>query len=139
VNEQFLAQACDGRKIAWIWLYIIVADLQSLPVVSTRSGVPFKVGISKNPKSRLDQLQTGSPMRLSLHIGDLLAGSDGREREFETTIHRRLSHLAVGGEWFFGNPDDAYEAACEVSNEWSEEEFSAWVAAGRPGAMDASK
>ena len=121
------------------WLYIIVADVQSLPLVSTRRGVPFKVGVSKNPASRLIQLQTGSPFRLSLHMGDLVAGCEGREREFETIIHRRLSHLAVGGEWFFGDPDDAYDAVCALYNEWGEEEFAAWVSAGRPVAMGARK
>jgi hypothetical protein len=122
-----------------MWLYIIVADVQSLPFVPTRIGVPFKVGLSKNPASRLDQLQTGSPFRLSLYMGDLAAGCEGREREFEKQIHRRLSHLAVGGEWFFGKPNDAYDAVCDVYNEWSEEEFASWVEAGRPGPMEASK
>ena len=114
------------------WLYIIVADAQSLPVVPTRAGVPFKVGISRNPRARLDQLQTGSPMRLSLYMGDLASTFDGRERELESEVHRRLSHLAVGGEWFFGSPDSAYEAATNVNTEWGEAAFQEWVEAGRP-------
>ena len=46
------------------WIYVIVADVSSLPVVSTKSGVPFKVGISRDPYKRLAQLQTGCPFRL---------------------------------------------------------------------------
>ena len=113
-------------------LYIIVADLQSLPVVPTHTGAPFKVGISRNPQSRLDQLQTGSPMRLSLRYSDLAATLDGKERELEAAVRLRLAHLAVGGGWFFGDPESAYDAAGEVNNEWGEEAFRAWVEAGRP-------
>ena len=93
------------------WIYVIVADVSSLPVVSTKSGVPFKVGISRDPYKRLAQLQTGCPFRLSLYYGDL--ASDAAVRD-EKEIHRRLSLFTTAGEWFWGDPDAAYEAFVEI-------------------------
>ncbi len=107
-------------------IYVISADLQSIPVVPTRRGVPFKVGISSDPHKRLRQLQTGCPFRLCMEISDLYSCGDYAAMERE--IHRRLSHISIGGEWFFGDPDSAYDVASDVSNEWGEIAFKAWRA-----------
>lgn len=96
-------------------LYIIVADPLSVPMVPTKAGVPFKVGLSRNPHARLSQVQTGCPFKLSLYYSDLSCGGDFNE--FEKQVHRRLSHLALKGEWFFGDPDEAYQAACAINQE----------------------
>ena len=99
------------------WLYIIVADVSSLPVVPTKNGVPFKVGISRDPHKRLKQLQTGCPFKLSFHYSDLTTGFDNTIGRDEKELHRRLSRLTVLGEWFWGDPDEAYEICNDITNE----------------------
>lgn len=99
-----------------VWLYIISADPLSLPMVPTRPGVPFKVGLSRNPKARLANLQTGCPFRLSLYVSDM-TGCGLPAPAFEREVHRRLSGIALSGEWFFGDPDAAYKVACAINQE----------------------
>ncbi len=107
-----------------VLIYIIVADVSSLPIVQTRKGVPYKVGTSRNPKFRLKQIQTGCPFRLKIFYGDLSTGyDDGRD---EKEIHRRLVDSAVGGEWFWGDPEDAYRVICEINNENGDREYENW-------------
>ena len=56
----------------------------------------YKIGISKHPKKRLKQLQTGSGEDLKLiHIYE----SDDA-RKIETTLHNRYSPDKARGEWF---------------------------------------
>lgn len=102
-------------------VYLIVAVLQSLPVVQTKPGTAFKIGVSDHPRRRLMQVQTGCPFELRMDSTDLHTGKDSRE--FEAEMHRRLDHLAVGGEWFFGDPDLAFDTASDIENEWCEAAF----------------
>lgn len=56
----------------------------------------YKIGISKQPKKRIKQLQTGNSSELKL--------IDSYESEYynkiERTLQRRYSHLKKEGEWF---------------------------------------
>lgn len=54
----------------------------------------IKIGISDNPASRLDALQTGSPVRLTL-----LCSYPGTEED-ERRLHGEFEHDRVVGEWF---------------------------------------
>ena len=67
-------------------LYIIQSDV---------SGA-IKIGISKNPKNRMRQLQTGSPYKLKL-----LTIVNGRG-DLERSLHESLKPYkkACKGEWF---------------------------------------
>ena len=67
------------------------------------SGFPgreIKIGISDNPKQRVNQLQTGSPGRLQL-VWTLGSQSELLARRLERFILRNTSKLACpgGGEW----------------------------------------
>ena len=61
----------------------------------------YKIGISKHPNKRVDELQTGnsSPLKL-INIFDSAYSND-----IEKTMHRRYSHLKKEGEWFDLNID----------------------------------
>jgi len=55
---------------------------------------PIKVGLSKDPWSRCEQLQIGNPAPIKV-IGVAWGGAD-----LEADIHRSFSHLKIRGEWF---------------------------------------
>ena len=81
-------------------LYLIQSDVTGA----------FKIGITKNVKKRIKQLQTGSPHKLKLIL--LLKGQSHRER----SLHRALRSVMTRdtGEWFSYEafaylPDDIYE------------------------------
>src|SRR5262249_25951519 len=57
----------------------------------------IKIGYSKNPKKRLDSLQTATPDKLVL-LGAIQGGL-----EHETAFHERFARFAVQGEWFKGD------------------------------------
>lgn len=90
-------------------LYIIQSDVTGA----------VKVGRSGNPKTRLKQLQTGSPHRLKL----LLVVEDGGSGE--RMLHARLSRwlLKGNGEWFSHDclpnlPDELYERLPQDDRWW---------------------
>jgi hypothetical protein len=64
------------------WIYFI------------QRGAALKVGWARNPNKRLNELQVGSPWRLSL-IG-VVPGS----QEDEKKLHRRFAAARISGEWF---------------------------------------
>ena len=107
-------------------IYIIVADMRLIPLVQTRAGTPFKVGVSRDAEARLTQLQTGCPFRLSLYDLDLLCGISAEDGEKK--VHARLSHIAIGGEWFFGDPAQAVEIILQILDEEAEAAWLAWTA-----------
>ncbi len=63
-------------------------------VIQAEPGTPIKVGVAKNPRSRLATLQTGNPAELRLLF--VVPGS----HTLEAGLHRRLKDSAVRGEWF---------------------------------------
>lgn len=56
----------------------------------------YKIGVSKNPKKRLKQLQTGNSSELKLINFYPSEYAD----KIEKTIHNLLSHNKKEGEWF---------------------------------------
>ncbi len=59
-----------------------------------------KIGISKNPLSRLSNLRTGSPSKLHLMFYSKLLGEVA-----EKTLHQHLENHRKTGEWFNWNAD----------------------------------
>lgn len=57
-------------------------------------GGPIKIGVAKNPESRLRELQTGCPF--PLRVLGTMPGTISLERQ----LHIKFDHLRLGGEWF---------------------------------------
>lgn len=62
-------------------------------------GGPVKIGVSKNPVSRLTALQTGVPYQLRI-LATVYNGGMGGERQ----LHRMFSEYRLSGEWFTPAP-----------------------------------
>lgn len=56
----------------------------------------YKIGVSKHPKQRLNELQTGNSSKLKL----IEVYQSDIAHQIEKTLHRRYSHLKKEGEWF---------------------------------------
>lgn len=56
----------------------------------------YKIGISKNPSKRIEQLQTGSPDILKLV--DVYESSNSSK--IETALHAKYQYCRESGEWF---------------------------------------
>jgi hypothetical protein len=59
----------------------------------------IKIGVSNNPLSRLETLQTGSHQRMTL-LGILPGGYD-----VESQIHAQFAKSRIRGEWFTASPE----------------------------------
>jgi hypothetical protein len=56
----------------------------------------YKIGIAKNPKQRIRQLQTGNSDELTL----IETYQSENASKIETALHNRFSHVRQSGEWF---------------------------------------
>lgn len=56
----------------------------------------YKIGIGKDPRKRIGQLQTGNPDRLEI-IG---VYESENASKIESTLHNRYAHVRNVGEWF---------------------------------------
>lgn len=56
----------------------------------------YKIGVSKNPKKRVKQLNTGNSSMLKL----VMSYESEIANKIEKTLHRKYSHLSKEGEWF---------------------------------------
>ena len=56
----------------------------------------YKIGVSKHPKKRVKQLQTGNSSELKL----IESYQSEYANKVERTLQRRYSHLKKEGEWF---------------------------------------
>lgn len=79
-----------------------------LYVIQSSSG-EVKIGRAADPRSRVKQLQTGSPRPLRLAL--VVEGGGGYER----AIHARLKDLRIQGEWFEAAALDAVRGMFGVS------------------------
>lgn len=69
---------------------------------------PKKIGIAKNPRARLSQHRTSSPLRLECHF---LAQCDASAaRDVERSAHRLLARSRLWGEWFDVSTEEAVAA-----------------------------
>jgi hypothetical protein len=84
------------------YVYLIVADMNSLPIRESGHGdkVPFKIGIAEDLKKRLGLLQVGNPLALSLYNAWMLEDRDFAA-EVEDRIKKDFVHFRIRGEWFF--------------------------------------
>ncbi len=57
-----------------------------------------KIGLSKDPKSRLLQLQTGNAEKLYLHHS--IEVSSDRVKMLEKFLHKDIGYKRLKGEWF---------------------------------------
>ena len=64
-----------------------------------KSSGGIKIGVSKNPESRLKQLQTSCGEKLSI-VARLPFKSRKQAFEFEKILHIKFSKYRIGGEWF---------------------------------------
>ena len=75
-------------------------------VISVPTKDRCKIGITRNLKSRLSSLQTGSPWRLTVeHL--VATGCEKIARSVEHSAHRKLADKALIGEWFNVKPATA--------------------------------
>lgn len=56
----------------------------------------YKIGITKNPKQRIRQLQTGNSDDLTI----IETYQSENAFKIETALHNRFSHVRQSGEWF---------------------------------------
>ena len=85
--------------------YLLDEDIQSFDyvyIISDEQGY-IKVGISKNPRKRLKQLQTGNMNILKLIFTEEFECNRNHLLKIEKLIHREISHISkhMKGEWFF--------------------------------------
>jgi len=69
-------------------------DTRYVYVIEAAETGHLKIGLARDPASRVRELQTGSPVELLL-IGQVPAGP-----AFEALLHRRFDLYRVRGEWF---------------------------------------
>jgi hypothetical protein len=65
-------------------------------LISDKNNYTYKIGISKNPKNRLKQLQTGSDKKLVICKQVLCENAD----QVEASLHHIYSIYNIQGEWF---------------------------------------
>jgi len=79
------------------------AELRRVYLIS--NGLHIKVGVSIDPQSRMEALQTGSSLPLTL-LYDMTGGFD-----LEAQLHERYKDRRVLGEWFALTSQDVEEIA----------------------------
>lgn len=73
-------------------------DKKYIYVIEDLDSGRIKIGRSKDPSSRLKQIQTGNPNTLKLGMVKERAYSS----KFESWLHREFSANRLNGEWFSG-------------------------------------
>lgn len=75
----------------WQFLYVMQAGNSSF----------FKIGVAKDPKNRMKELQTGCPLPLNLVAVFVLSPAEGEVLRVEAELLSRLRPFATGGghEW----------------------------------------
>lgn len=79
-----------------------IRKLPMVYVLATHDFGYIKVGKTKSPKQRFINIQSGCPFDLNLW----LAVRTPKESEIEKTVHLRLAHCHLRGEWFVPSPSD---------------------------------
>ena len=70
--------------------------MKQVYVIQSLKEGDFKIGVSKNPKKRLKQLQTGNSSELKL----ILTYPSEFANKIEKTLHNQLTRSREIGEWF---------------------------------------
>lgn len=66
-----------------------------------KAGKFLKIGISEDPERRLSQLQTGSPMKLTLSE-TVKVRTEREAKDVECAMHLHFRGSRIHGEWFKG-------------------------------------
>lgn len=78
---------------------------------------PYKIGLSKTPKKRLQTLQTGHPETLFIHYTQEVAECD--VKQIEAAIHRIIKYRQHRGEWFDITLEDAISEIKFATIKWA--------------------
>jgi len=70
--------------------------MNSIYLIRSLDESHYKVGVSKHPKKRVSQLQTGNSSKLKL----ITSYESEFAYQIEKSLQRRYSHLKKEGEWF---------------------------------------
>ena len=62
---------------------------------------PVKVGIARDPRQRLDNLQVGNPVKLAI-FGCIGPFTDKEAHRIEVELHMDMARHRIRGEWFSG-------------------------------------
>ena len=97
-----IEKSYSDRKKENIWAYEFVEECQReknnsdffIYFIQSEKGGAIKIGLSKNPEERLNELQTSTPYKLKLLAK--IKGDISKERE----LHRRFARYRIRGEWF---------------------------------------
>lgn len=82
-------------------MYLYVVKEQQRKKAHKRPSM-LKIGIARNPESRLQGLQTSNPNDLCfVHL--VRCKSEQHAREIEKTFHKKLTNFRIRGEWFRGD------------------------------------
>lgn len=73
-----------------------------------------KIGISKNPDSRVKELQVASPYKLRVSL--IVSINIGTAKRLEQELHDYFKKFRVSGEWFKDTSDEKIIIAIEKSN-----------------------
>lgn len=108
------AKAAIENKISDI---ININPKKTSYVYFAKSNDIYKIGVSDNPKSRLDNLRTGSAIPIEIEY----VIPSNNPRDIETTLHRRFANKNVHREWFNISDDEINQLKLEYKIlEWRE-------------------
>lgn len=89
--------------------------MKKVYLIQSKDSGLYKIGISKNPNRRLNELQTGN--------GEQLRIVHSFESEYpttlETALHNIYSHISKRGEWFYFdlNIEVNFLKECKILND----------------------
>ena len=70
--------------------------MESIYLIKSTGDSHYKIGVSKNPKNRVKQLQTGNSSPIEL----VCEYETKRAYKIEKILHRRFSYAHKNGEWY---------------------------------------
>jgi hypothetical protein len=83
-------------------------------------GGPYKVGWSKDPKSRLGNLQVGQAVEVKIHYQQ--ETDVAKAKIIEKMVHRQLAHKRIRGEWFSASLEDIVDEVRYAFIRWEDED-----------------
>jgi hypothetical protein len=73
----------------------------------------YKIGMSRNPQSRLSTLQTAHPRTVFPSV--LISVVEGEVSSREAALHRRFNDWKIHGEWFWLSDEDVDDLVAMMS------------------------
>lgn len=92
LENMYLFFPTTGGQISYI--YFIACNIDKHKEWRNR----VKIGYSRDPKKRLEELQIGNPVKLSMLY--FFPVNEFQAKRLEGELHRKFKFLNVGGEWF---------------------------------------